>query len=54
MTKNTVDESFHQIIRNVWHCLYAYNQGKSNDGVINGLATIKEQIDTLIHHLKNS
>lgn len=54
MAKDTVDEAFHQIIKNVWQCLNAYNQEKTKDAIINGLTTIKEQIDTLIHHLKNS
>jgi len=54
MSKTTVTESFHQIITNIYKCMYAYNQGVNKDGVINGLSSIKEQIDTLIHHIKNS
>jgi hypothetical protein len=49
----SVDQAFHELIKNCWKCMKAYNQ-QGKESAIHALSSLREGIDTLIHHLQNS
>lgn len=50
---NTTEHSIHKLIKDTWYILKIHNT-KGKESTIYALQCMKENIDSMIHHLQNS